>query len=444
MPTDVSPTDNQRLSLRYVAIGQIQANPRDPRLYLPAEKARIAKALQTLGPIPLIVDQNLKLLSGNIWLEAARKAGITDIPIVTMHHLGPAEADAFMLAQVRLIENGQWNRETLGEVLRDLTLQEIDFDLSITGFDPPEIDLLILGLESREEDQDADELPEDGPKVSQVGDLWNLGDHRLLCGDARIAENYALLLGSEKANAVCADPPFNVAIKGHVGGRGKIKHPEFAMASGEMSEAAFTDFLIEVFNQQVNFSQDGSLHFVAMDWRHIHEISTAGRHAYSSLVNVCVWAKDNGGMGSLYRSQHELFFVFKNGRAPHVNNVQLGRYGRNRTNVWNYAGANSFSRNGGEGDLLRLHPTVKPVSLLADILLDASKRGDIILDPFMGSGSTLIAAEKVGRKARGMEIHPPYVDAAIRRWQRWTGEEAQLASDRRAFSEVEFERGRRS
>ena len=267
-------------------------------------------------------------------------------------------------------------------------------------------------------------------------DLWTLGPHRLLCADALNAGSYKALLLGEVAHIIFSDPPFNVPIAGNVSGKGEVIHPDFAMASGEMSEDEFAQFLTIVLILLAANSIDGSLHYIAMDWRHMHEIQTAGRKAYDSVQNLCVWSKNNGGMGSLYRSQHELFFVFKNGKKQHCNNVQLGRFGRNRTNVWSYPRVNTFGRGSDEGNLLHLHPTVKPVALIADVLLDASHRGDIVLDPFIGSGSTIIAAEKVGRLARGIEIDPGYIDVAVRRWERWTGQDARLDGDGRTFAQV--------
>jgi DNA modification methylase len=222
---------------------------------------------------------------------------------------------------------------------------------------------------------------------------------------------------------VFVDPPYNVAINGHVSGNGAIRHREFQMACGEMTEFEFVSFLTTIMKLLARYSAGGSIHFVCMDWRHMGELIAAGREVYESLLNLCIWVKNTGGMGSLYRSRHELVFVFKNGKGRHKNNVQLGRFGRNRTNVWEYAGINALSRSGDEGNLLQLHPTVKPVALIADALLDCSSRGDVVLDAFLGSGSTLIAAERTGRSCCGIEIDPLYVDASIKRWQRYTGDD---------------------
>jgi DNA modification methylase len=236
---------------------------------------------------------------------------------------------------------------------------------------------------------------------------------------------------------VFTDPPYNVPISGHVGGLGSIQHREFAMASGEMSQAEFTAFLQSVFGHLATFSVDGAIHFQCMDWRHVPEILAAGTAAYTDLKNICVWAKNNGGMGSLYRSQHEFVFVFKSGTAPHINNVELGRHGRYRTNVWSYAGVNSF---GGDRADLSLHPTVKPVAMIADAIRDCSHRKGIVLDAFVGSGTTLIAAETTGRRGYGIEIDPLYCDVTIRRLHTVCGLEAVLEGTGQRFAEVESER----
>jgi DNA modification methylase len=435
------PHHNRRLAMGYRPLAEIHPNPRDPRTYSRAEHRRIVKALRRFGPLVLVVTSEGLMLSGNVWLEAAKEAGYDEAPVIVADHLTPTEAEAFMLANVRLVERGEWDRHKLGEILRDLTLQDIDFDLDITGFDVAEIDLHIEGLSTTGEEADqADLLPQEGPLVSRIGDLWRLGDHRIICGDALEAATYASLMAGETAAIVFADPPYNVAIPGNVSGLGAIKHANFVMATGEMSEGEFTAFLIQAMTLAAQHGADGSLAYWCMDWRHIHEMSIAGRRAYDSLANLCVWTKTNAGMGSLYRSQHELVFVFKKGTAPHRNDVQLGKYGRSRTNSWTYPGANSFGRGGEEGDLLALHPTVKPVALIADVLLDASARGDLVLDPFVGVFSSVIAAEKVARRVRGIELDPRYVDRGVRRWERWSGEQARLDGSDQTFAEVAAER----
>ncbi len=302
---------------------------------------------------------------------------------------------------------------------------ELDFDIEVTGFEMAEIDLLIDGFETIREPDPDDRLPAlETSAISVSGDLWQLGKHRVLCGNSLIAENYALLMDGAKANLVITDPPYNVAIDGHASGLGRVRHREFAMATGEMNSGEFTEFLRKAMTLSRQSSQPGSLAYYFMDWRHMRQILAAGLDVYGELMNLCVWAKNNGGMGSFYRSAHELIFLFKNGGASHRNNIQLGKFGRYRTNIWNYPSANTFSRSGSEGDLLALHPTPKPVSLIADAIKDSTARGALILDPFLGSGSAVIAAERIGRVCYGLELDPLYVDALIRRWQRRTKRDA--------------------
>ena len=240
-------------------------------------------------------------------------------------------------------------------------------------------------------------------------------------------------MGRDQAAMVFADPPYNVSIKS-IQGRSKIKHGDFAMACGEMSKAQFTAFLTETLGHAAEYSADGSIHFICMDWRHMEEMLGAGNAVYTQLKNLVVWNKTNAGQGSFYRSQHELIFAYKNGEGAHTNNFELGQHGRNRTNVWTYPGVNTFRA--GRMDELTLHPTVKPVALVADAMRDCSRRGDIVLDPFIGSGTTILAAERVGRRAYGLELDPLYVDAALRRWQRFTKADAVLKGSRKTFDEI--------
>ncbi len=278
------------------------------------------------------------------------------------------------------------------------------------------------------------ELPADGPVVTRLGDLWQLGKHRLICGDARDPTVYARLLAGATAQMIFTDPPYNVRVNGHVSGLGKVRHDEFAMASGEMSEAEFEAFLVDVLKNLAAVSADGSIHYVCMDWRHMRELLAAGHAAYEELKNLIVWNKDNGGMGSFYRSKHELIFAFKKGKAAHINNFGLGETGRYRTNVWDYGGINSFRA---DRDVeLAMHPTVKPVALVADAIKDCSKRNGVILDAFSGSGTTIMAAEETGRRGYAIELDPHYVDVAVRRWETATGGEACLAGSSMTFAEM--------
>jgi DNA modification methylase len=339
--------------------------------------------------------------------------------------LNGAQVRAFRIADNRLTENATWNDRLLAEQLRDLSLSGLDFDIEVTGFEMGEIDLRISSLEDTPAAgcDPADILPEvaAGSPVSKLGDLWLLRRHRVLCGDALEPEIFAALMGQQRAAMVFSDPPYNVPIEGHVSGLGAIHHRPFPMASGEMNQTEFTAFLGQTCRNLAP-SAPPDLHYICMDWRHLEELLAAGREVYGELKNMCVWVKDNAGMGSLYRSQHELVLVFKQRGGEHRNNVQLGRFGRNRSNVWQYPGANSFARYGEEGNLLALHPTVKPVAMVADAILDGSARGDIVLDAFVGSGTTIIAAERTGRRCCALELDPGDVDTAIRRWQTLTGD----------------------
>lgn len=405
------------------------------RTHSKAQLRQIAESIRVFGfTNPVLIDANNEIIAGHGRVQAAKLLGMDSVPVIRLEHLTPDQVRAYVIADNRLAEKAGWDKAILAIELQHLLTIDADFDVTITGFEVSEIDLLIEGQAKAEAEEDP---PEPGPPVTQLGDLWTLGPHRLLCGDALSADAYERLLDDERAHAVFTDPPYNVRIDGHAGGLGKVHHREFAMATGEMTEEAFTRFLRKAFARLASHSQPGALHFICMDWRHAFELLSAGREVYSEFKNLCVWAKDNAGMGSLYRSQHELVFVFKHGTAPHRNNVQLGQFGRHRSNVWNYPSMNMFARKTDEGRLAGLHPTVKPVDLVADALLDCTARGEIVLDPFLGSGSTLIAAQRVGRLCRGMELDPLYVDVAIRRWQRHTGETAVHAVTGKRFNDVE-------
>lgn len=359
------------------------------------------------------------------------------MPTIRLDDLSDVERRAYVIADNRLAELAGWDREILRIELQGLAELDLGFDMEITGFDTTALDLLLDDDIDAAAPDPADEIPppEPGPAITRPGDIWLMGDHRLLCGDARDSSDIERLMAGETARMVFTDPPYNVKIDGHVGGAGKTKHREFAIASGEMSRDAFTQFLTEVRGHMAGASCDGAIHFVCMDWRHMAELQAAGNAVYDELKNLIVWAKTNGGMGTFYRSQHELIFVFKKGRAAHINNFGLGETGRYRTNVWTYPGINSF-RNGRD-DELAMHPTVKPVALVADAIKDVSKRGDIVLDAFGGSGTTLIAAAKTGRKARLLELDPIYCDVICRRFQAYTGAPALRAEDGVRFSEFE-------
>jgi hypothetical protein len=439
-------SQNDRLAIIYQPIGDLKLNRRNPRIHSSKQIDQIARSIEEFGfDVPVLIDKRRQVIAGHGRILACQLLGWTEVPTISLEHLSEAQAKAFTIAENRLTENSVWDDRLLAEQLKELSVLDLGFSLEATGFEMGEIDLRIEGLNSPTEADEADDLSElpSGPPVSRVGDLWFLGEHRVFCGSALDARAYAALMGVERADLVFTDPPYNVPIYGNVSGLGAIRHREFEMASGEMSEAEFTTFLTRALLLLARYSAQGSLHFVCMDWRHMEELLTAGKAAYAELKNLCVWAKDNGGMGSLYRSQHELVFVFKNGEGAHRNNVMLGMHGRNRCNVWNYPSARSFSRSGDEGNLLASHPTVKPVELVADAIMDASARRSIVLDGFLGSGTTVIAAERTGRRCFGLELDPLYVDTIVRRWQTFTRNDARRASSGRSFSEIEDKVGRR-
>lgn len=425
-----------RVQIEHVPVDELKAYRLNARKHPKKQLAALEKSMKTFGFVsPIVADSEGNVIAGHARLLGARRLGMTNVPVVRLNHLSPAQVRALRIADNRLTELAEWDQETLAIELQSLV--EIDFDVELTGFEMPEIDFIISEQLDSVPSSPADSLPEidnAAPPISVLGDKWELGDHRIVCGDARDPADYAILLGPDIAEMVFTDPPYNVRIDGNVCGSGQIHHEEFIMASGEISDVEFSDFLGAVAKNLVQCTTDGSLHFWFMDWRHLAQLADAcGRH-YTDLVNICIWAKTNAGMGSLYRSQHEMIPIFKNGTAPHINNVQLGKYGRNRTNVWFYEGVNTL--NPDRRAELALHPTVKPVALVKDAIRDCSNRGDIVLDPFLGSGTTILAAEQAGRRGYGLELDPRYVDVAIRRWQAFTGEEARHAGVGLTFSEV--------
>jgi DNA modification methylase len=393
--------------------------------------------------IPIVAKSDGSIVDGHLRLKAAKKLGMTEVPVVVADDLTDAQIKAFRLIANQSANWADWDEELLKLELEDL--KNLNFDLDLTGFDLSEVERLLRNDEIEEDNYD--EMPaEDIPVVSKLGDLWILGEHRLLCGDATKIEDVKKLMAGKLADMIFCDPPYNVRINNIIG-LGSVHHDEFQMASGEMSEQEFIDFLSLVFKNLVAVSKDGSIHYQCMDWKHIYEIMLAGRSAYTEFKQLCVWNKDNGGMGTFYRSKHELIFVFKNGTAKHTNNFELGQYDRYRTNVWDYSGMNSFSTKeqvkteegkqvAGANELLKMHPTVKPVKLVADAILDCSLHGELILDLFGGSGTTLIACEETDRRCCMMELDPKYVDTIIRRWQKHTNQKAILESSGKTFEEI--------
>ena len=483
----------ERLAIKYHPLSDLKPHRRNPRTHSKHQIGQLAASIREFGfTNPILADAENRVIAGHGRLLAAEQLGLTEVPICRLEHLSEAQLRAYIIADNKLAENAGWDEELLSLELKYITELDLDFDLEITGFETAEIDILFDAMtEPADSDDDIPLLNPNQPTVSRSGDLWLLGRHRLLCADATKKESFSKLMGDDKAQIVFIDPPYNLPIEGHVSGLGVVTHSDFAMAAGEMPPKQFRKFLQTIFGHLDTYSIDGSIHYVFMDWRHVelllraarkvysefknlcvwnktnggmgslyrskHELVfvfkrgtalhinnivlgkhgrqsihyvfmdwrhvelllRAARKVYSEFKNLCVWNKTNGGMGSLYRSKHELVFVFKRGTALHINNIVLGKHGRYRTNVWDYPGVNTF---GAERlNDLHDHPTVKPVALVADALLDCSKRGGLVLDCFGGSGTTLLAAERTGRRACVMELEPKYVDISIERFQRIAG-----------------------
>ncbi|MGE3747002.1 MAG: site-specific DNA-methyltransferase [Sphingomonadaceae bacterium] len=418
-------------------VGSLKPYARNARTHSKKQIKQIAASIEQFGfTNPVLVSDSGDIIAGHGRVEAARLLGMKSVPTIALSHLSETERRAYVLADNKLALNAGWDREILGIELQGLI--DLGFDMSVTGFSLAEIDFALD--EAGDSDPAGSDAPEDavpsmpGQAVSRHGDLWLLGRHKLVCGDARDPADYAALLGADRADLVFTDPPYNVPIDGHVSGLGKVQHREFAFASGEMSESQFIAFLTQTLSAMSAVMRDGAIAFVCMDWRHMGELLAAGQASFTELKNLVVWNKTNGGMGSFYRSKHELIFVFKNGTAEHTNSFGLGDTGRYRTNVWDYAGISSISAT--RGSDLEMHPTVKPVAMIADAIRDCSKRGDIILDAFGGSGSTLIAADKTGRLGRLIEYDPIYCDTIVRRWEGVTGKRATLAATGDLFEDV--------
>ncbi len=423
------------LEIHYRDISSLKPRSRNPRTHSPKQIRQIAESIEQFGfTSPILLDDQDGVVAGHGRIEAAKLLRLERVPTICLEQMTEAEIRAYVIADNRLAENAGWDETLLAIEFKYLSDLELDFDLTITGFETAEIDLLIQGVDT--DPDPADEVPDvdpTSPPVTQPGDLWLLGLHRVFCGDATQPASFQRLMAGDSAQMIFTDPPYNVPIEGHVSGLGRVKHEDFAMACGEMSAQEFSAFLKGIFEHLIAHSVDGAIHFVCMDWRHLAEILSAGG-AYREFKNLCVWSKDNGGMGSLYRSQHELILVFKSGTAPHINNVELGRHGRYRTNVWSYPGVNTLRD--GRLEELEWHPTVKPVALVADAILDCSNRSGIILDCFGGSGTTLIAAEQSGRRAYLMELEPAYVDVTLMRYRQLTGNNPVHQASGLTFSEL--------
>jgi DNA modification methylase len=431
-------------SIEHVSVRSLRPYARNARRHNKGQIKQIAASITRFGfNNPILIADDGEIVAGHGRLAAAKLLGLETVPTLRLSHLTEAERRAYVIADNKLALNAGWDREILAIELQGLI--DLDFEIELTGFSLAEVDIVLD--EARESSTDGadtaveDTIPtyrHDAPAVSRMGDFWLLGRHKLICGDARDKDAFTLLMGHDTADLICTDPPYNVPIDGHVCGSGRIRHRDFAMGVGEMDKDEFTRFLVDTLGLAAGCCRDGAIAFVFMDWRHIGNLLSAGEQVFSELKNLCVWNKTNGGMGTFYRSKHELVFVFKVGTASHVDTFGLGDTGRYRTNVWDYAGVNTFRA--GRLEELELHPTVKPVDLVSDAIKDCSRRAGIVLDPFGGSGTTLIAAQKSGRSARLIEYDPLYCDVIIRRFQAVTGTPAILAWTGQTFEETAAER----
>ena len=442
LPNALAAIDQRIGPIEYRPLSSLSRYENNPRKHPERQLVKLAASLREFGfAMPVLFDEHDVIIAGEGRIEAARRIGMTDVPVLVAGHRSATQVRAYRLADNRLAELGTWDQEALAiEIAAIIELDECPVE--ILGWETAEIDILLD--ESADDSADtapdpADEqLPPPAVPVSRPGDMWLLGEHRLLCGSSLDAVNWARLLGGELAAMAFTDPPYNVPVTGHVCGLGKVSHAEFAMASGEMSKSEFTGFLSGFIAAMLPYCKDGAVLDLCMDWRHIGEMLSAIEGNGLSLLNLCAWNKNNGGMGSLYRSKHELVFIAKKGKAPHTNNVELGKHGRYRTNLWDYAGINTFGKT--RMTDLADHPTVKPTALVADAIRDFTHPGEIVLDAFMGSGTTILACERTRRRGHGIEIEPGYVDVAIRRWEALTGNTAVLAETGQSFATVAQER----
>jgi hypothetical protein len=434
--------DLGNLVIEVVPIATLRPNARNARTHSARQIRQIADSICEFGFCnPILLDQDGGVIAGHGRIEAARLLGIQEVPAIRLEGMTEAQKRAYIVADNKLAQNAGWNRELLAAEFKYIAELDIDFDFKITGFEAAEIKVLLHGADSADLDATADDISRGdkaGTPVTRVGDLWIVGEHRMLCGDPSAPQSFERLLGDARADMVFTDPLSNVRVNGHGGRRRAVGNPEFSAALGEMSEPEFTAFLKTVLGHLAGCSINGSIHFICLDWRYCFEVLSAGRAVYSELKDVCVWNTGSAGAGSLYRAGHQLIFVFENGRGPQVNNLKSGRRAHKRTNLWDYPRAN-LPREGRLGE-----PPIswgaKPVALVADAILDCSKRGGVVVDCFGGSGTALVAAEKTGRRAYVMELDRACVDLTVRRFEKVTGKKAFDAETGCGFAELEQKR----
>lgn len=427
-------------NFQVIPIASLRPRPGNAKTHSKKQLKQIAASIKAFGFLtPIVADEKNTILAGHGRFQAAKREGLKTVPVVRYDHLSEAQKRAYVIADNKIAEASGWDRELLVLELGELAelLPPEKLDLSVTGFAAPEYDALQKDLGHPHPEPGDEAPPPPARPVTRRGDVWVLGKHRLMCGDARKRDDLKKLMAGSRASACFCDPPFNRASRA-IGGRGRVQHRNFAFAAGEMSQPQYRVFLCDTLANGIDVSIPGAVHFICIDWRHIADLIEVAGPLYDQMLNLVVWNKSNAGQGSFYRSQHELIGVFRVGGHPHQNNVELGRFGRNRSNIWVYAGVNTFGKD--RLKTLASHPTVKPIALVADAFLDCTARGEIVLDQFAGSGTTTLAAEKVGRIAYCVEYDPAYVDVAVRRWEAATKQEAILEASGRTFEAVQQHR----
>jgi DNA modification methylase len=425
------------LQVQYVDLAQLTHDPANSRFHAPAQIKQIAASVKAFEfNSPILVDKDYKILAGHGRALALKLLGWTNVPVIMLDHLTPEQARAYAIADNKLTDNSSFDKRQLALHFKALAELDLGFSLEATGFTMGEIDLSIESLSVTSDVAGADTAdegaPPTGPAVAKLGQVWRLGKHRLICGSSLEEASFARLLGGELVQCAFNDPPYGPSMRSYFGARAKR---EFVQGSDDLTDEALSTFLGTALELAVRHSANGAVHFNCIDWRGQRVMLNVCAELYGQHLNTCVWSK-NPGMGALYRSAHEMVLVHRVGKSRHRNNVQLGKWGKNRTNVWSYPGASMFVRGSEDGDLIAHHPTPKPVALVKDALLDVSARGELVLDAFTGAGATLLACERTGRRFRGIELDPLYIDLAIRRWQRLTGENAVLESTGERFDEL--------
>jgi len=423
------------MSVQRVPTDALRPAPTPVRRHPRKQLAKVRKSLEVFGQVtPILVSPDWEIIDHELVWQALKEIGATQVDVIVVADKSPSELKALRLVLNRTALDARWDEQNLRSILEQLV--EVDFDLDLTGFDTPEIDhYLNLDAPQANVEENGSDIPlVEATAISTSGMIWALGDHRVGCGSATNLAFVSRLLNGKTANVCFVDPPYNIPVDGFITGKGRHRHREFVQGAGELSTDEYFTLLRDSLLVLKECCVPTALVYACIDWRHVMEMTVAGRACDMPLYTICVWTKTNGGMGGIYRNAHELVCVFRAGTETPLDNVELGRHGRNRTNVWSYPGMSSFGKE--RDQLLGSHPTVKPVAMIADVFRDVTRRGDIVLDTFLGSGSTLMAAQETGRICCGVELDPLYVDVTIRRWQNATGRDAVLVDTGEAFNDV--------